>query len=425
MSLTFSADDELATRPVNIGFHFTLLIGLETVGDFQAIEGISFSAPIKKYNEGGRNHSPHLLRWDAPGERGEVTLRWGMMTRAALYQWASAVERGYIFRKPVYILQLDRDKVPMRLICLFSAFPVRWSMGSLDANSNNWSVEEVVLAYEDIGMLALNESLVDALGGLIGNFFNSGTKIGWEDGTSIEWETSSYGEQELEAYQELSEWEEDQQNLDYLFRNWENMSEEDRVAYMAANGLTAADIAGYAWDNEDGDWQEKLEAALAALEGTDGEEDESSESEAFTPSGTSLSDVESAIGDTTAPTSGFVEANTGGRSEADATAAAYDPTAGTIGRSDEDEEDEDAEAEEEEERAVPRAFASNGTGGTSLFDADDTPLSGFDEENLGGLSLEDAESALSGDALSGFDEENVGGTSLEDAESDSDEDTGA
>ncbi len=158
-SAWYSPDPELALISDQIAFFFHVMIGSDPVGDFQAVDNISASCMSYSVAEGGRNHSPHELPFGGPRRRGELTLRWGMLYRSKLYEWFQSVELGYGFRRDVYIMQLTRQKLPLRLMRLSQAWPVSWVGSNLDSNTSSYAVEQITLAYEDFSMV-INKALL-------------------------------------------------------------------------------------------------------------------------------------------------------------------------------------------------------------------------------------------------------------------------
>lgn len=155
----YRADPELALMADQVAFLFHVMIGVDAVGDFQACTNLGIDAPSYHWAEAGRNHAERSFPFTGPRRLSEVTLRWGMLIRSKLYDWMSAVEIGYGFRRDVYILQLTRQKVPMRLMRLSQAFPVSWRGADLDSNDSRYAVESLTLAYEDMALVT-NKALL-------------------------------------------------------------------------------------------------------------------------------------------------------------------------------------------------------------------------------------------------------------------------
>lgn len=136
-----------------IAYNFIVSVGADIMGDFQSVEGIGYRIEPFSYNEGGRNHSPHMMPFRSPGEPQVATLRWGTVVWSTLYDWIKAVEVGKNYRRSVWVIQLSREGWPSRITRLGSAWPVEWSAARLSTQSSEWALEELKIAYEEINMV--------------------------------------------------------------------------------------------------------------------------------------------------------------------------------------------------------------------------------------------------------------------------------
>lgn len=220
----YQPDPEHAIVGAQVAFLFHVLVGADPVGDFQAVENVSYEVAPFRYPEGGRNHSARLFPFEGPAGAGEVTLRWGMLIRSALYDWMRAVRVGRSFRRTVTILQLNRQKIPIRLMRLRNAWPTSWQGANLSSVETGFAVEQLTLVYEDIQLVS-NLALVAVPPRLRG-----------EDVSEIE--TSDYqAEQErLDALLEEAEAEREAQ------RAWE--AERAEEAQAAADALAKERLRG-------------------------------------------------------------------------------------------------------------------------------------------------------------------------------------
>ena len=148
--MTFRADGDAASKPVDIAFLFQVLIEDEVVGDFLAVEELSRRVEPFLYPEGGNNHAPHVLV--SPGEYREIVLRWGMMERDSLFEWMQRVEVGASFRMDIQILQLSRQRDVVRSYSVEGAWPVEWKGASLNSMESRVPVEEIRLVYSTLQM---------------------------------------------------------------------------------------------------------------------------------------------------------------------------------------------------------------------------------------------------------------------------------
>lgn len=166
----FSPDIDLAALTSHISYMFHCTIGLDPLGDFSSVQGLSYEVDAFAYEELGRNHSPVLLPFDGPGKPGEVTLEWGMVVRSKLFDWIQSVKVGGDFRKNVYITQLSQQRLPLRVYQLTGAWPRSWQASDMTTDRAEWSTEQLVLVYDQIDML--NLSAIAMAGGLLGSPVN-------------------------------------------------------------------------------------------------------------------------------------------------------------------------------------------------------------------------------------------------------------
>ncbi|MCB9693792.1 MAG: phage tail protein [Alphaproteobacteria bacterium] len=166
----FKPDINLAALTSHISYMFHCTIGLDPLGDFSAVQGLSYGVEAYSYNELGRNHSPVVLPFEGPGQPGEITLEWGMVVRSKLFDWMQSVKVGGDFRKNVYIIQLSQQRLPLRIYQLTGAWPKSWTASDMVTDRAEWSTEQLVLVYDQIDMF--NLSAVAMAGALLGSPVN-------------------------------------------------------------------------------------------------------------------------------------------------------------------------------------------------------------------------------------------------------------
>ncbi len=179
----FTADSALLHIANHTSYMFHCTIGLDPLGNFSAVEGLTYEITPFEYNELGRNHSPWQLPLSEPGKPGQLTLRWGMIVRSKLYEWIHEVDLGTDFRRHVYIFQLSKKKIPIRVYHLTGAWPVSWKGTDLSSEgAASMSTVEVTLVYEQIDLF--NMSAVAMAADLIGSLISS--MSGGEEGTGAQ-----------------------------------------------------------------------------------------------------------------------------------------------------------------------------------------------------------------------------------------------
>lgn len=143
----------MMARDADVGFYFTVLLDNIPAGDFVGIDGMGRSIEPYEYKELGKNDAPHVLV--GQGKNNQITLKWGLMNRQVLYDWVQAVKPSGSFRKDVIVMQLSRQKLPIRIYTISGAWPVEWKAAPLSSLDSNMCVEEVTLVYDSIEMLAI------------------------------------------------------------------------------------------------------------------------------------------------------------------------------------------------------------------------------------------------------------------------------
>lgn len=164
-------DIDLAALTSHISYMFKVIVGLDLLGDFSSVQGLSYTVEPYLYNELGRNHSPVQLPFGAPGQHGELRLEWGMVVRSKLFNWINAVKAGGDFRKNVHIVQLSQQRLPIRIYQLTGAWPKSWEASDMTTERSEWTTESLVLAYDQIDMF--NMAAVAMAGGLLGSPVNA------------------------------------------------------------------------------------------------------------------------------------------------------------------------------------------------------------------------------------------------------------
>ncbi len=234
----YRPDPELAIVANQVAFLFHVLIGADPIGDFQAVDNISYGMQPFSYAEGGRNHSPRMFPFDGPAKAGELTLRWGMLIRTQLYDWMRAVKVGQGFRRDVTILQLDRQKIPVRLMRLRNAWPVSWQGANLASTETSFAVEQITLVYEDLNLVS-NKARVVPLP----------VKIGGEELSPLD----------------ASDYQDEQERLDAMLEEADAARAEREAAAAALRDAQARAEADAAADKLKGDKaREKAKAAREA-----------------------------------------------------------------------------------------------------------------------------------------------------------------
>ncbi len=137
-----------------VAFHFSVVfVGfVPPVPDmaFQEVSGLETSLDLEPLQEGGENRFMHQL--PKPAKRGNLKLKRGMTTIASgLVLWCkSTLEGGLaepITPKDMVVSLLNEYRIPVAVWSVGNAFPVKWTVGNMDAMKNELAVENIELAY--------------------------------------------------------------------------------------------------------------------------------------------------------------------------------------------------------------------------------------------------------------------------------------
>lgn len=167
----FTPDVDLAALTSHVSYMFHVVVGLDPLGGFSSVQGLSYEVGVLEYNELGRNHSPVLLPYSEPGKTGVLTLQWGTVVRSMLFNWMHDVEVGTNFRRDIIIFQLSQQRLPLRMYKLKGAWPKSWQASEMTTERAEWSTETLEIVYERMTMK--NLSAVAMAGGLIGSPLNA------------------------------------------------------------------------------------------------------------------------------------------------------------------------------------------------------------------------------------------------------------
>lgn len=150
-----SDDQYAAVDPVPPSYMFKVTLGGDEIGEFMGVSGFERSIEPFSFQEGGRNHSPHVLI--GPGSYGQISLRWGQLSREVLLRWMGQVRISRGFRRNINIFHLNRDCTPLRVYTLKGAWPVKWQGPDLDSGGSQVGVESLTLAYERLFTRTLSD----------------------------------------------------------------------------------------------------------------------------------------------------------------------------------------------------------------------------------------------------------------------------
>ena len=137
--------------PVSFYFSVSIEADPEQNVGFQEVSGINLNMEVESISEGGENRFVHRLPGRTKYEN--LVLKRGVMSRdAAIAQWCrNTLEGGFgktIETKSLMVQLLDaNNSKPLMSWRFYGAYPVEWTIPSLDAMKNELVVESLEIAY--------------------------------------------------------------------------------------------------------------------------------------------------------------------------------------------------------------------------------------------------------------------------------------
>lgn len=131
-----------------VGFHFSVSFGLsDGETSFAEVSGIEASLETITVKEGGENRFHHILPVRA--KHSNLVLKRGMLVNSAIAKWCQdAIENLDIKPTTLQVTLLNDQHEPLAGFNFFNAWPVKWSISSLDAEKNTIVVETLELSYQ-------------------------------------------------------------------------------------------------------------------------------------------------------------------------------------------------------------------------------------------------------------------------------------
>lgn len=132
-------------------FHFTVSIQLDGAADadtrFQEVSGLAVELGTEELVEGGENRFAHQLPTGA--RHGNLVLKRGLLTSSRLIAWIREAVESMVFTPvTVVVTLLDEKHEPLASWQFINAWPVKWTLGNLNATDNSVLVETLELAYQ-------------------------------------------------------------------------------------------------------------------------------------------------------------------------------------------------------------------------------------------------------------------------------------
>lgn len=133
-----------------VGFHFSVTFDLPgaTASDirFRDVAGLTMELEEFSYAEGGENRFSHRL--PVRGRYPDLVLKRGLLLESGLRGWIrDAVQNLVVVPVTVWVKLLGPDHQPLQSWVVTGAWPKKWSVSDLSAESSALVIESLELAY--------------------------------------------------------------------------------------------------------------------------------------------------------------------------------------------------------------------------------------------------------------------------------------
>jgi phage tail-like protein len=172
------------------GLDAALSIGMSAIfdialGGFSECSGLEMTMKTEDIKEGGDNGG--MRRFASRVEWSPITLKRGLATNTALWDWHYGFVTGRGHRRDGLIVLLDSRHLPAAAWMFTRALPVKYTAPALNATQNQVAIEAIEIAHEGvfqipftgaisgIGGLAKGQAgaLIGAAGGAVSGAFNA------------------------------------------------------------------------------------------------------------------------------------------------------------------------------------------------------------------------------------------------------------
>ncbi|MFV1980223.1 MAG: phage tail protein [Rhodothermia bacterium] len=134
-----------------VGFHFRVEFDLEGIGDndfrFREVSGLSMEMEEETYTEGGENRFIH--KFPVRARYQDLVLKRGLLTDSVVLAWCkNAIQNFEIEPATVWVTLLNEEHEPLQSYTFVSAWPKKWSISDLNAESSEVVIESLELAFQ-------------------------------------------------------------------------------------------------------------------------------------------------------------------------------------------------------------------------------------------------------------------------------------
>ena len=134
-----------------VGFHFKVEFDISGIGDndfyFRDVSGLSVELEEETFGEGGENRFTH--KFPVRASYPDLVLKRGLLVNSVLREWCEdAIYNLNIEPATVWVTVLNDQHEPLQVYTFVNAWPKKWNISDLNAQSSEIIVESLELAYQ-------------------------------------------------------------------------------------------------------------------------------------------------------------------------------------------------------------------------------------------------------------------------------------
>jgi phage tail-like protein len=123
-----------------------------TLASFKEVTGLSAEIQPIEHRENKPGGIPIIKKLPGARKWGDITLKRGTTDDPGWMKWIKEVQDGKIdgARRNASVVLYDFERGEKARFNLLNAWPIKWSMGSLQAGGSEIAVEEVTITHEGL-----------------------------------------------------------------------------------------------------------------------------------------------------------------------------------------------------------------------------------------------------------------------------------
>jgi phage tail-like protein len=131
-----------------LSFRFWVEINSVVVGGFSEVSGLQSEIEIETVEEGGINNYVH--KFPKKAKSSNIILKRGITDSDDLWKWHEDILSGKMERKSMSIILFDNERKEKWRWGILEAYPVKWTISELKADSNTVAIESVEFVHNGI-----------------------------------------------------------------------------------------------------------------------------------------------------------------------------------------------------------------------------------------------------------------------------------